>query len=409
VLTVTVSKADRDAALAAQLDTFCDDELSEEDHIVDDADAPQTNADVSHVDAKTKEVKAKANPKPKDKDQAPMPPPVQENGMLSSVLCYWNKIELIIAGSKKDLDVGNADAQVHAAPKVVKGMTEGKASTQPDAVPKHAKARTKGKAPTHPKVQEKGMFNPGKYGSIAQSTSFPQSLPFSNSHTGKRKRDNAPEPTHDSQQTTKKLKTRHVEEQLIEQSSAEHMDTDTKARDTPRKLRAKKPLEMPQETRGIPAISVEKTDKEVEQTQQENQQQYMSDIGMHTDDQDASTKVVRFPEQGVVRVLTASTDPATGKPILHDTPIFRRQQPNGHRPQSALPDEQPFLKPGTHGRHGDFQDDPDRRTGRGHQLDPEDQTALGEYMECRGQVLQRYPQFPSVDEEDEVYSAIKQD
>lgn len=34
--------------------------------------------------------------------------------------------------------------------------------------------------------------------------------------------------------------------------------------------------------------------------------------------------------------------------------------------------EQPFLKPGIHGRGGDFECDPDRTTGRGHQVDPRD-------------------------------------
>jgi hypothetical protein len=376
-----VSKADLDAMFEAELDTFSDDDLTEEDPGVKDADAPRENAKTEYVKAKEK-----------GKSKATKQSQVQDNGMLNSALCFSNEVELTIALSGKALYVGDKEAlRVDAKPKGVKGRGKGK-----------------GKATMHTQVQGRGMLNSDKGDIIAHSTSFTDCVPFSNIHTGKRKRDNAPEPAHDSQQTTKKLKTRHVEEHLVEQSRVEHIDTDTHAKDSPRKIRIKKPMEMLQEKEEIPTISVEKTDKEFRKTRQEEQQQFINEISMHPDNPDASTMVVRFPELGVARVLTASTNAATGKPILHDTPIFRRQQTHGHEAQSA---KQPFLKEGTHGRHDDFQDDPNRRTGRGHQLNPEDQTALEEYMQYRGLVLQSYPRFPDAEEGDEGYegySEIKQ-
>jgi hypothetical protein len=134
-------------------------------------------------------------------------------------------------------------------------------------------------------------------------------------------------------------------------------------------------------------------------------ERFMSDIGMHPDNPDASSLAVHVPGQGD-RILTAVTNRNTGKPVLHDTLIpgdrFQRQ----FRPvQSAQP---PSLKAGTHGRHGDFSNDHDRRTGRGHQLTTEDQKGLNEYHDFRGQVLQAYPRFPANDEEEEVHLEVKE-
>jgi hypothetical protein len=46
--------------------------------------------------------------------------------------------------------------------------------------------------------------------------------------------------------------------------------------------------------------------------------------------------------------------------------------PSSDEQASKTEPEQPFLKPGIHGRGGDFEHDPDRATGRGHQVDPRD-------------------------------------
>jgi hypothetical protein len=209
-LTVAVSKADLDAMFEAELDTFSDDDLTEEDPGVKDADAPQENAKTEYVKAKEK-----------GKSKATKQSQVQDNGMLNSALCFSNEVELTIALSGKALYVGDKEAlRVDAKPKGVKGRGKGK-----------------GKATMHTQVQGRGMLNSDKGDIIAHSTSFTDCVPFSNIHTGKRKRDNAPEPAHDSQQTTKKLKTRHVEEHLVEQSRVEHIELRSRWKCSKRKKR----------------------------------------------------------------------------------------------------------------------------------------------------------------------------
>jgi hypothetical protein len=65
------------------------------------------------------------------------------------------------------------------------------------------------------------------------------------------------------------------------------------------------------------------------------------------------------------------------------------------------------LKDGKHGRGGDFDDDPDCCTRRGHQTSREDYEGLEEYLSFRGQVMKKYPQFPSADAEEEVHPEVK--
>jgi hypothetical protein len=148
----------------------------------------------------TKDVKVNANGK------APKQSQVQDNGMSNSALCFSNEVELTIAVSGKEFHVGETEA------------------LQVDAKPKGVKGKGKGKVTMHTQGQGKGMLNSGKSDILAQSMSFADCVPFSNKHIGKRKRDNAPEPARGSQQTTKKLKTRHTGEHLVEQSRVEHID-----------------------------------------------------------------------------------------------------------------------------------------------------------------------------------------
>ena len=222
---------------------------------------------------------------------------------------------------------------------------------------------------------------------------------------GKRKHDNAHEPAAGPRQTAKKQKTRHTNEQPAKQPLAGSPHKDGQARGNARKVRFEEPMEemKPQE---IPTISTKDTKTGDEQARKdENLQHFLSDIGMHLEDPDGSSKVVRLPEQGQDRVLTASIQPQTGRPIMHDTPIPRNYAQG--RAQSAQPKDQPFLKIGRHGRYGDFDNDPDRRTGRGHQLNPEDQLGLDSYFEYRGQVLQKYPRYPGVDAGLQVHPEVK--
>lgn len=133
---------------------------------------------------------------------------------------------------------------------------------------------------------------------------------------------------------------------------------------------------------------------------------FMRDVGMHPENPDASTMVVRQPEQSEDRILTASTNPLTGKPILHDISIARDPSQR-HIPQTQSV-ESPFLKKGTHGRHSDFTNDPDRRTGRGHQVTTEDEIGLEEYLDFRNQVLKAYPTSPRVENDEEMHQSVKE-
>jgi hypothetical protein len=199
-----------------------------------------------------------------------------------------------------------------------------------------------------------------------------------------------------------------VEEHLAKQPHGAHIDINTKAKNECRKVRAEELVTISPEPQ-IPTISAKKVNKKVEAAYSDEQLQgFMRDIGMEPGHPDVSTMVVRLPEHGVTRVLTATMNAATGEPILHDTPIFHRAQPRGQETPTALRKEHTFLKAGVHGRHGEFKTDPDRRTGRGHQLNPEHQTSLEEYMEYRGVVLQKYPRFLGINERDEVQSEVKQ-
>lgn len=74
--------------------------------------------------------------------------------------------------------------------------------------------------------------------------------------------------------------------------------------------------------------------------------------------------------------------------------------PHGYDGDACPPrpaQEPPFLKPGVHGRGGDFDHDPDRETGRGHQIDPADLRRKREYEAGYRAFYKEYPFFPFAD------------
>jgi hypothetical protein len=233
---------------------------------------------------------------------------------------------------------------------------------------------------------------------------------------GKSKCGNASEPAHALEQTTKRLKTRHADEKLAEQSLAGQIRAKSISKDERRKSRIEekmaefsKAVEMPKLPDAI-AERIEGEDTKAEaddsKTHNERLERIMGSLDMHPDNQDTSTRVVNLPEQGEDRVLTAVTNPSTKNHVLHDTRI-----PHSRGQTQILPArraEQPFLKDGKHGRGGDFENDPDRRTGRGHEVVPEDQILLEEYLSFRGRVLEKYPRYPGVDAGQEVDPNVKQ-
>jgi hypothetical protein len=150
---------------------------------------------------------------------------------------------------------------------------------------------------------------------------------------------------------------------------------------------------------------VERIANGMEQTHQaEKLQKFMCDIGMHPENPHTSTMVVSLPEWSEDRVLTAITNTKTGQTILHETSISRM------RSDILLPSAQtcrkPFLKVGRHGRGGDFENDRDRQTGRGHEVSLEDYTGYDEYMKYCGQVYRKYPRYPQVGKGDTIHTEV---
>lgn len=70
--------------------------------------------------------------------------------------------------------------------------------------------------------------------------------------------------------------------------------------------------------------------------------------------------------------------------------------PSYSRPSPPAP-QKPFLKPGVHGRRGDFTNDPDRLTGHGHQVEPADLARRRAYDARYMAFHRRFPFFPFVD------------
>ncbi|RYN57731.1 hypothetical protein AA0118_g7614 [Alternaria tenuissima] len=122
------------------------------------------------------------------------------------------------------------------------------------------------------------------------------------------------------------------------------------------------------------------------------QNAFFNSAGMNPSDPDRSSMIVRG--DGEDRVLTATSHETFRGPVTY---LFETTIPhNAPSPPSAIsPPPIPYLKNGLHGRNGDFQDDPDRRTGVGHLIEPEDQLKWDEYKNFRGTLYQQFPQYPA--------------
>jgi hypothetical protein len=227
-----------------------------------------------------------------------------------------------------------------------------------------------------------------------------------NSAPDKRKRDYAPELAQAALQTTKKLKTHHSDRQLAEQPLEGHTQIDAKSKDASCKVRPREVVEEPKEPEELPIVLDERTGNGTDQTHEaSNLQNFMYDIGMHPENPHTSTMVITLPEYSEDRVLTAITNTKTGQTILHDTPVSRVCFDPAAPAVQAY--RKPFLKVGRHGRGGDFEDDCDRQTGRGHEVSLEAYTGLDEYMNYRGQVFRKYPRYPRVGEGEAIHSEVK--
>ncbi|KAE8826747.1 hypothetical protein PTNB73_08033 [Pyrenophora teres f. teres] len=99
---------------------------------------------------------------------------------------------------------------------------------------------------------------------------------------------------------------------------------------------------------------------------------FMGSIGLNPSNPDRSSVVLRGSNEH--HVITATSYP---NGAMH---LFETTVPSDGRHVPA-PRRNPFLKPGKHGRHGDFVEDPDTWTGRGHQMERDDSTSWERYKE----------------------------
>ncbi|OAL00425.1 hypothetical protein IQ06DRAFT_144702 [Phaeosphaeriaceae sp. SRC1lsM3a] len=137
------------------------------------------------------------------------------------------------------------------------------------------------------------------------------------------------------------------------------------------------------------------TEEYKQQEEQARLEGFMKRTSIDINNPDASSRLVVLHDQDEVRILTASTIPKTGRPILHDTAVplnVNKAKARLIQLQASQPVELPFLKDGQHGRHGHFVHDPDRRTGQ--EVHPEIKKTWEQNELWYNKFTDHYPGFP---------------
>lgn len=107
---------------------------------------------------------------------------------------------------------------------------------------------------------------------------------------------------------------------------------------------------------------------------------------------------LKWQDQSISRLDTLDGDRAVNK--KQDEDLYFASSPHsceGDAYPSQNPEEAPFLKNGRHGRHGDFFEDPDLHTGRGHQVESSDLVRKREYEAKHREFYKKWPHYPYVD------------
>ncbi|RMZ71559.1 nad(P)-binding protein [Pyrenophora seminiperda CCB06] len=116
---------------------------------------------------------------------------------------------------------------------------------------------------------------------------------------------------------------------------------------------------------------------------------FMDRLGLDSNNPDRSSLILRGDKEHHV-ITTVSKSP-NGSVYLFDTTITNDKR------DAPITTRVPFRKPGNHGRHGDFIDDPDRFTGRGHQMEPVDATRWQKYKSFQNKLEQDRRHNPTKD------------
>jgi hypothetical protein len=83
--------------------------------------------------------------------------------------------------------------------------------------------------------------------------------------------------------------------------------------------------------------------------------------------------------------------------------------PHNADPSAVVQHIVPYLKEGKHGPGGDFDLDPDRATGKGHNYHPGDAKLYQEYLEQRAAFRKLHPTYPKLKEGEHVDDEMKAD
>ncbi|KAF3011094.1 hypothetical protein E8E13_011292 [Curvularia kusanoi] len=106
------------------------------------------------------------------------------------------------------------------------------------------------------------------------------------------------------------------------------------------------------------------------------------------------------PPKRIRTTATSTNIPPNPPPsTTKENPTPPSQSPTPLHPstQNPVPPGPPFLKPWTHGRHGDFTRDPDLLAGRGHQVEPSHWEGNLEYRAHHTAFYAKHPFFPYAD------------
>ncbi|KAI4700729.1 hypothetical protein J4E81_003692 [Alternaria sp. BMP 2799] len=138
----------------------------------------------------------------------------------------------------------------------------------------------------------------------------------------------------------------------------------------------------------IPTLSQTERQTSLYNAKGSRQDAFMQATGMNPLDPDRSSIIIRGRNEDRVLTATSGQGYRKGETYFHETTIPHRA-PKSHQSPSA-----PYLKEGEHGRKGDFQADNDRRTGVGHQFEPDDYLKWSEFKNFRSAMYEQFPHYP---------------
>ncbi|KAI4921757.1 hypothetical protein J4E90_000184 [Alternaria incomplexa] len=138
----------------------------------------------------------------------------------------------------------------------------------------------------------------------------------------------------------------------------------------------------------IPTLSQTERQTSVYNAKGSRHDAFMQTTGMNPLDPDRSSIIIRGRNEDRVLTATSGQGYRKGETYFHETTIPHRATKPKKSPSA------PYLKEGEHGRKGDFQADNDRRTGVGHQFEPDDYLKWSEFKKFHSTIYEQFPHYP---------------